>query len=84
MAAYGAPHHGFRMLRNIARAGPYGIKGDGRASGLDTLRAYFPGAVVRDNVLAGADREAYPRRNRFPRTLRGLRRWQRLGFGAPR
>jgi hypothetical protein len=84
VAAYGAPHRGFRMLRNIARAGPYGIKGDGRASGLDTLRAYFPGAVVRDNVLAGAEREAYPRHNRFPRTLRGLRRWQRLGFGAPR
>ena len=84
VAAYGAPHRGFRMLRNIARAGPYGIKGDGRASGLDTLRAYFPGAVVRDNVLAGAEREAYPRRNRFPRALRGLRRWQRLGLGAPR
>ena len=84
VVAYGAPHRGFRMLRNIARAGPYGIKGDGRASGLDTLRAYFPGAVVRDNVLAGAKREAYPRRNRFPRALRGLRRWQRLGLGAPR
>jgi hypothetical protein len=84
LAAHGAPHRGFRMLRNVTRAGPYGIKGDGRASGLDTLRAYFPGAVVRDNVLAGADRHAYPRRNRFPRTLRGLRRWQRLGLGAPR
>ena len=63
---------------------PVRHQGRRRASGLDTLRAYFPGAVVRDNVLAGAEREAYPRRNRFPRTLRGLRRWQRLGFGAPR
>ena len=82
LAAYGAPHSGFRMLRNITRAGPYGIKGDGRASGLDTLRAYFPGAIVRDNVLAGADRRAYPPRNRFPATLRGLGRWRGLGLGA--
>lgn len=84
VAAYGEPHSAFRMLRNITRAGPYGIKGDGRASGLDTLRAYFPGAIVRDNVFAGADRRAYPSRNRFPRTLGGLARWRRLGLGARR
>jgi hypothetical protein len=82
LLAYGAPHLGFRMLRNVTRAGPYGIKGDGRASGLDTLRVYFPGAIVRDNVLAGADPRAYPRDNRFPRTLRGVARWRRLGLGA--
>jgi hypothetical protein len=84
VAAYGEPHRGFRMLRNVTRAGPYGIKGDGRASGLDTLRAYFPGGIVRDNVFAGADRRAYPGRNRFPRTLGGLARWRRLGLGARR
>ena len=84
LAAYGEPHRGFRMLRNITRAGPYGIKGDGRASGLDTLRAYFPGAIVRDNVLAGAEREAYPSRNRFPLRLGDLTRWRRLGLGARR
>jgi hypothetical protein len=83
LLAYGLPHRGFRMTRNVARAGPYGIKGDGRASGLDTLRAYFPGAVVRDNVLAGAERSAYPRGNRFPRALRPITRWRRLGLGAP-
>jgi hypothetical protein len=82
LAAYGEPHRGFRMLRNITRAGPYGIKGDGTSSGLDTLLAYFPGATVRDNVFAGADRRAYPRRNRFPATLRRLSRWRRLGLGA--
>lgn len=82
VAAYGEPHRGFRMFRNITRAGPYGIKGDGEASGLDTLRAYFPGSIVRDNVLAGADRDTYPRRNHFPRTLRALERWRRLGLGA--
>jgi hypothetical protein len=84
LLAYGAPHRGFRLLRNITRAGPYGIKGDGRASGLDTLRAYFPGSVVRGNVFAGADRTAYPHANHFPRSLRGLGRWQRLGLGARR
>ena len=72
------------MLRNITRAGPYGIKGDGRATGLDTLRAYFPGSVVRGNVFAGADRTAYPRANHFPRSLRGLGRWRRKGLGARR
>ena len=84
LLAYGAPHRGFRMTGNITRAGPYGIKGDGQASGLDTLRVYFPGAIVRDNVLAGADARVYPRRNRFPRTLRGLARWRRMGLGAAR
>jgi hypothetical protein len=84
LLAYGAPHRDFRMLRNITRAGPYGIKGDGRASGLDTLRAYFPGSVVRGNVFAGADRTAYPRANHFPGSLRGLGRWRRKGLGARR
>jgi hypothetical protein len=82
--AYGAPHRGFRMTHNIATAGPYGIKGDGRASGLDSLSAYFPGAVVRRNVLAGASRADYPRGNFFPPSLRPLGRWRRMGLGAGR
>ena len=80
VAAYGVRTAGFGCCETSPGPGPPGSRATvGRRA---SLRALFPGAVVQDNVLAGADRRAYPRRNRFPRTLRGLRRWQRLGFGA--
>ena len=57
---------GFEFTNNIARHNTYGIKGQGTATGNGTLSAYFPGAVVRGNVLAGGSASAYPAGNYFP------------------
>jgi hypothetical protein len=60
------PAPGFRLTNNLGLHNAYGIKGDGRAVGNDTLAAYFPGAVVRGNVLAGGRGDRYPSGNHFP------------------
>jgi hypothetical protein len=63
--AYGRPTEGFVFRDNIVRHNQYGIKGDDRASGLDTLATYFPGAVVTHNVFAGGRENSYPPGNWF-------------------
>jgi hypothetical protein len=57
---------GFVFTNNIARHNTYGIKGVGFASGTATIGAYFPGAVVTHNVLAGGRAGSYPAGNWFP------------------
>jgi hypothetical protein len=60
------PVRGFRLTSNLALHNEYGIKGDSRAVGRDTLSAYFPNATVRGNVLAGGPKDRYPAGNFFP------------------
>jgi hypothetical protein len=59
---------GFVFRSNIAAYGTYGIQGDGRQPGLDTLQAFFTDAVVTNNVLFGGlvDFSTYPASNYFP------------------
>ncbi|MGE5360579.1 MAG: hypothetical protein ACM3NQ_16305, partial [Bacteroidales bacterium] len=57
---------GFIFRNNMALHNEYGIKGDSRAIGNGTLTAYFPGAVVTRNVLAGGNASLYPDGNFFP------------------
>ncbi|HET9359774.1 MAG TPA: glycosyltransferase family 2 protein [Vicinamibacterales bacterium] len=64
-----APHAGFIFESNIALHNQYGISGSGTGTGQPTLDRYFPGAVVRRNVLIGGDAASYPRDNFFPATL---------------
>jgi hypothetical protein len=47
----------------------YGIIGVNQGSGLSTLNVYMPGAIVRRNVIIGADFSAYPTDNFFPTKL---------------
>ena len=42
-----------RFTNNLLKHNTYGIMGNGRAYGTDTLTAYFPGAVLQRNTLAG-------------------------------
>lgn len=56
----------FVFTNNMARHNTYGIKGQDYASGNSTINAYFPGAVVRGNVLAGGPATWYPSGNYFP------------------
>jgi hypothetical protein len=55
-----------RFTNNLVKHNSYGIVGDGRAYGSDTLSAYFPGATVQRNTFAGASASRYPAGNEFP------------------
>jgi hypothetical protein len=62
----GAPVLGFVLTNNIAKHNAFGIIGSGRGIGLDTIRAFFPGSNIANNVLAGGASERYPNDNLFP------------------
>jgi hypothetical protein len=62
----GPPILGFVFTNNVARHHEYGMKGDSRAAGLDTIRAYFPGSLITSNVIADGEARFYPEGNIFP------------------
>jgi hypothetical protein len=72
ISAYGGtkanprPIVGFTFEDNIARHNAYGVFGTGRSPGMDSLTAFFPGAVFTHNVLAGGNASRYPGGNLFP------------------
>jgi cellulose synthase/poly-beta-1,6-N-acetylglucosamine synthase-like glycosyltransferase len=68
----GAPHTGLVFQNNVIPHNEHGITGSGTGPGTPTLERYFPGAVVRRNVLAGAAAGHYPRDNFFPASLAQL------------
>jgi hypothetical protein len=63
-----APSTGERFVfrNNIARHNANGVIGQGLAIGIDSLDAYFPGAVFLRNALAGGRASRYPGDNLFP------------------
>jgi cellulose synthase/poly-beta-1,6-N-acetylglucosamine synthase-like glycosyltransferase len=65
----GAPHTGFVFQNNVVPHNEHGITGSGTGPGTASLERYFPEAVVRRNVLAGAAASRYPRDNFFPASL---------------
>lgn len=65
----GAPHTGFVFSNNLVRHNAYGIIGSGEGVGNPTLRRYFPGALIRNNVIVGGSASQYPRGNFFPGSL---------------
>ena len=56
----------FRFTNNLVKHNTYGIMGDARGYGTDTLNAYFPGAVIERNTFAGGSSSRYPSGNEFP------------------
>jgi hypothetical protein len=66
VSVYGRPTTGFVFRNNLIRHNTFGIKGDSRASGHDTVAAFFPGAVITHNALVGAPQNQYPPANLFP------------------
>jgi hypothetical protein len=66
--AYGAAMPGLVYTNNLSQHHKYGIMGDGASPGNPTIARYFPGAVVRCNVLAGGKASLYPTPNAFPTT----------------
>jgi hypothetical protein len=77
--ADGLPHAGFVYRANIAPHNEYGIFGSGSGVGIPTLTTYFPGNVVRDNVIIGGDSGQYPPGNFFPSEIEDLRFVDRAG-----
>jgi hypothetical protein len=57
---------GFVFTDNLALHNRYGVHGQDRATGTDTISAFFPGAVFLCNVLAGGRASEYPGGNLFP------------------
>ena len=58
-----APHTAFVFENNIVPHNEHGIIGSGTAPGNQTLARYFPGAVVRGNVIVGGSGGQYPPEN---------------------
>jgi hypothetical protein len=63
------PHLGFIFQNNIVLSGTSGISGSSTGQGAPTLARYFPGAVVRRNLIVGGTRESFPGDNFFPSTV---------------
>jgi hypothetical protein len=69
ISADGAPYVRFTFTNNIVQHNSYGIKGSGYGVGNPTLAQYFPNAVVRRNVMVGANSTLYPPDNYYPATI---------------
>ncbi|HEV2830284.1 MAG TPA: right-handed parallel beta-helix repeat-containing protein [Pyrinomonadaceae bacterium] len=70
MSVYGAPTTNFVFTNNIVPHNSYGITGDGKAPGLETLNVYLPNSIFKKNVVvATGDQSAwealYPPGNYF-------------------
>lgn len=75
---YGPTNTGFVMTNNIAPHNNYGIMGQDRGPGADTINFYFPNSVIRRNVITGLTSGGgslsgypfyYPTDNFYPATL---------------
>jgi hypothetical protein len=62
----GPPVPGFVFTNNTVRQNTYGLMGQDRAPGNDSLNFFFPGATFTGNVIADGDSGRYPSGNRFP------------------
>jgi len=63
---YSGPVNRFVFRNNLALHNDYGIKGDSHGVGNDSISAYFPGAAITGNVIAGGPSSQYPSGNQFP------------------
>ena len=70
--ADGEPHTKFVFQNNVIPHNEHGITGSGTGPGNASLQRYFPGAVVRRNVIVGGMPGSYPRDNFFPHSLNDI------------
>jgi hypothetical protein len=73
----GGSHAGFVFRNNIVRHNEFGLIGEGRGIGLDSISRYLPGGVVSGNVFVGGAADRYPPGNHF---VGGL---EQVGFANP-
>jgi Right handed beta helix region len=67
------PSVGFEMTNNIMQHNEYGIFGQGQGMGKSAVNWFFPRAVIRRNVIVGADASRYPPDNFYPHGLGELK-----------
>jgi hypothetical protein len=65
-AASGEANVGFVYTNNLSRHNQWGIYGSYHGAGFDSINIYFPGILMRRNVLAGGAASKYPSDNLFP------------------
>ena len=65
----GEPLTRFVYTDNIALHNAYGIIGSGTGTGRLTIDRYFPGGVIKHNLIAGGNPKQYPPDNLFPASL---------------
>ena len=75
---YGPVCNGFVMTNNITSHNNYGIMGQDRGPGADTINVFFPSSVIRRNIITGQTSGGgslsgypfyYPTDNFYPSTL---------------
>ncbi|HEX8136364.1 MAG TPA: hypothetical protein VF544_02120, partial [Pyrinomonadaceae bacterium] len=67
--AYGRGSSNFVLTNNVMAHNVYGIFGSNQSPGRASINLYLPGAVIRRNVIAGADAGTYPPDNFYPLRL---------------
>jgi hypothetical protein len=72
---------GFRFTNNLAAHNASGIFGNSIGIGLPAIDAYFPGSVIKANVLAGGQSSRYPPGNFFPSMTQFLADFVNAGDG---
>lgn len=65
----GKQHTHFTYSNNVTPHNEYGIIGTGTGVGNPTLSTYFPGGIIKNNVVIGGDAVLYPQDNFFPASL---------------
>ena len=69
ITVYGPQSTGFVFTNNIIKHNSYGIIGQNQGSGIPTINAYLRGAIIRRNLIVGADASIYPAENAYPARL---------------
>jgi hypothetical protein len=67
-----SPMMGFVYRNNISPHNAYGIIGNSKSTGISTLEAFTPNAIVTRNVMTGGSPGLYPDGNYFPASLAGV------------
>jgi hypothetical protein len=77
LLVYGEASSGLEFTNNIMAHNSYGIIGPNQASGISTLKVYLPRAIIKRNVITGANPADYPQDNFYPT------KFTKVGFVNP-
>jgi hypothetical protein len=68
-SSWGGASANFVFTNNVMAHNDYGVFGGGQSPGNLSLSVYFPNAVFRKNLIAGANGDLYPSDNLYPPSL---------------
>jgi uncharacterized protein (TIGR03437 family) len=73
ITAHTLPSPNFVFTNNVIAHNDYGMIGDSRGPGFESINHFFPGYVIKRNVIAGADPTRYPTDNFYPPNLTAVK-----------